>query len=52
MISQEQTDRVIALNNLRDAILLLNGKMITSTVSDSLKKSFKRIIIEYDHEKT
>lgn len=50
MISQEQTDRVVALNNLRDATLLLNGKMITSTVSNSSKKIFKRIIIEYDHE--
>ena len=50
MILKEQVDKVVALNNLRDATVLLKGKMSNSIIVDSSKKSFKRIIIDYDYD--
>tara|TARA_B100002019_G_C20824433_1_gene382176 strand:+ start:395 stop:556 length:162 start_codon:yes stop_codon:yes gene_type:complete len=50
MITQKQADTIIASNNLRDAVELLGGTMVTQQVIDSHGKSAKRIIITYNEE--
>ena len=51
MISQEQADKIIAGNNLRDAVELLGATMSTQDVIDGGGQRSKRIIITYNIEK-
>lgn len=51
MISQEQADKIIAANNLRDAVKLLGATFNTQDIIDSRGKRSKRIIITYNIEK-
>lgn len=50
MITQEQAERIIASNYLRDAVELLGGTIQYQEVLDSKGKSAKRIIITYNEE--
>ena len=50
MISEDQVNKIIAENNLKDAVKLLGGTMTRETVVDSHGKSEKRIIITYNEE--
>ena len=50
MITQEQAERIIASNYLRDAVELLGGTIQYQEVLDSTGKSAKRIIITYNEE--
>ena len=51
MITQEQAEKIIASNYLRDAVELLGGTIKYQEVLDSTGKSAKRIIITYNEEK-
>ena len=50
MIPEDQVNKIIAVNNLKDAVELLGGTMTYETVVDSHGKSAKRIIITYNEE--
>ena len=50
MITQEQAEKIIASNYLRDAVELLGGTIQYQEVLDSTGKSAKRIIITYNEE--
>lgn len=50
MITQEQADRVVALNNIRDAVNLLNATLEDLTVYTSKGIKYKKIVITYDRE--
>jgi len=50
-ITQEQADKVVALNNLRDATKLLGGTIQHQIVVDSTGRSEKRFIITYNEER-
>ena len=50
MIPEDQVNKIIAVNNLKDAVELLGGIITYETVVDSHGKSAKRIIITYNEE--
>ncbi len=51
MITQEQAEKIIASNYLRDAVELLGGTIQYQEIIDTTGKSAKRIIITYNEEK-
>ena len=50
MISQEQADKIVAANNLRDAVELLGGTMTQKEILDS-KGQTNQIVITYNESK-
>jgi len=50
-ITKEQTDKIVALNNLRDATKLLGGTIQHQIVVDSIGRSEKRFVITYDEKR-
>ena len=50
MITQEQAERIVASNYLRDAVELLGGTIQYQQVLDSTGKSAKHVIITYNEE--
>lgn len=50
-ITKEQADKVVALNNLRDATKLLGGTIQHQIVVDSTGRSEERFIITYNEER-
>lgn len=52
MISEDQVNKIIAANNLKDAVKLLGGNMTHETIINSHGKSAKRIIITYNEKES
>ena len=52
MISQEQADRIVAANNLRDAVKLLGGTMTQREILDSKAQTANQIVITYNESKS
>ena len=48
MISQEQADKIVAANNLRDAVELLGGTMVKKMTLNSQGISTNQIVITYN----
>ena len=48
MISQEQADKIVAANNLRDAVKLLGGTMTQREILDSKGQTANQIVITYN----
>ena len=48
MISQEQADKIVAANNLRDAVELLGGTMVRKVTLNSQGISTNQIVITYN----
>ena len=48
MISQEQADKIVAANNLRDAVKLLGGTMTQREILDTKGRTAKQIVITYN----
>ena len=49
-ITQEQADKIVAANNLRDAVKLLGGTMKRSVTLNSQGMSSTKIIITYNEK--
>jgi hypothetical protein len=47
-ITQEQTDKIVAANNLRDAVKLLGGTMVKKLTLNSQGVSSNQIVITYN----
>ena len=48
MISQEQADKIVIANNLRDAVKLLGGTMVKKVTLNSQGISSSQIVITYN----
>ena len=47
-ITQEQADKIVAANNLRDAVKLLGGTMVKKVTLNSQGISSSQIVITYN----
>ena len=47
-ITQEQADKIVAANNLRDAVKLLGGTMVKKVTLNSQGISTNQIVITYN----
>ena len=51
MISQDQADKIVAANNLRDAVELLGGTMAHREILDTKGHTAKQIVITYNEKR-